>query len=244
MSKPVKAKDIGNLTREYEYADGRKEYRVGGSRSWRNNNPGNIRDYDIPWQGLIGQDNEQFCIFNSYENGKRALTRDITTKAARGLTLEKMIRIYAPPTENDTEAYIESVSRQTGVPRNLPVAAFKDKIPAIADAMEKHEGYVEGEIKNSPNDESETKKDQKGKYIWRTQGDSDVRSSHADRDGKIFSWNTSPAGGHPGEDYGCRCYAEPVDDEVMSSNMFDSELIQSRDEERNVNIKRGLSLFG
>ncbi|MBD3661803.1 MAG: minor capsid protein, partial [Arenibacter algicola] len=54
-----------------------------------------------------------------------------------------------------------------------------------------------------------TKKD--GKYIWRTRGDGKVRSSHADRDGKVFSWDDPPEGGHPGEAPNCRCRAEPVE---------------------------------
>lgn len=45
-------------------------------------------------------------------------------------------------------------------------------------------------------------------YIWRTQRDGKVRSSHAEREGQIFSWDDPPEGGHPGEDYGCRCTAE------------------------------------
>lgn len=46
-------------------------------------------------------------------------------------------------------------------------------------------------------------------YIWRTRGDERVRSSHAANNGKIFAWDTPPDTGHPGEDYGCRCWAEP-----------------------------------
>jgi peptidoglycan hydrolase-like protein with peptidoglycan-binding domain len=46
-------------------------------------------------------------------------------------------------------------------------------------------------------------------YTWRTVGDSKVRGAHAARRGLIFSWNDSPEGGHPGEDYHCRCWAEP-----------------------------------
>lgn len=46
-------------------------------------------------------------------------------------------------------------------------------------------------------------------YIWRTRRDGKVRSSHAEREGQIFSWDDPPEGGHPGEDYGCRCTAEP-----------------------------------
>lgn len=46
-------------------------------------------------------------------------------------------------------------------------------------------------------------------YIWRTRGDGKVRPSHAANDGKIFAWDDPPPTGHPGEDYGCRCTAEP-----------------------------------
>lgn len=46
-------------------------------------------------------------------------------------------------------------------------------------------------------------------YIWRTQTDGRVRDSHAANNGKIFAWNTTVPTGHPGEDWGCRCWAEP-----------------------------------
>jgi Phage Mu protein F like protein len=46
-------------------------------------------------------------------------------------------------------------------------------------------------------------------YIWRTQGDDKVRSSHAANEGKIFAWDNPPDTGNPGEDFGCRCWAEP-----------------------------------
>ncbi|MHA1597825.1 MAG: phage minor head protein [Alphaproteobacteria bacterium] len=50
-----------------------------------------------------------------------------------------------------------------------------------------------------------------GSYIWRTVGDGKVRSSHAERDGKTFSWDDPPEGGHPGKAYNCRCRAEERD---------------------------------
>lgn len=46
-------------------------------------------------------------------------------------------------------------------------------------------------------------------YIWRTKKDDRVRSKHAEREGEIFNWHIPPEGGHPGEDYNCRCQAEP-----------------------------------
>lgn len=47
-------------------------------------------------------------------------------------------------------------------------------------------------------------------YIWQTRRDAQVRESHAERDGKIFRWDAAPEGGHPGENYNCRCYARPL----------------------------------
>ena len=46
-------------------------------------------------------------------------------------------------------------------------------------------------------------------YISRTRNDVKVRSSHADQEGRVFSWDDPPVGAHPGEDYNCRCTAEP-----------------------------------
>ena len=46
-------------------------------------------------------------------------------------------------------------------------------------------------------------------YIWRTRGDGKVRTSHAVNNGRILSWDNPPPAGHPGEDYNCRCTAEP-----------------------------------
>jgi hypothetical protein len=48
-------------------------------------------------------------------------------------------------------------------------------------------------------------------YIWRTAGDDKVRPSHAANEGKIFAWANPPDTGNPGEDYNCRCTAEPIE---------------------------------
>ena len=46
-------------------------------------------------------------------------------------------------------------------------------------------------------------------YIWHTCGDSKVRSSHAELDGTIHSVDEDI---FPGEEYGCRCWAEEAGD--------------------------------
>ena len=48
-------------------------------------------------------------------------------------------------------------------------------------------------------------------YIWRTKEDDRVREDHGLRDGMVFAWDHPPKGGHPGDDYGCRCWAEPLE---------------------------------
>lgn len=52
-------------------------------------------------------------------------------------------------------------------------------------------------------------------YIWRTAGDSDVRETHAELDGKVFAFDDPPyidgeGNHHAGEFPNCRCYAEPI----------------------------------
>jgi len=65
-------------------------------------------------------------------------------------------------------------------------------------------------------------------YIWRTRGDEKVRPSHAANDGKVFAWDSPPPTGHPGEDYGCRCTAEPYQPdmnehlEITLGDVFDT----------------------
>ena len=46
-------------------------------------------------------------------------------------------------------------------------------------------------------------------YIWRTRQDNKVRGKHAEQEGKIFNKHIPPVDGNPGEDYNCRCWAEP-----------------------------------
>lgn len=47
-------------------------------------------------------------------------------------------------------------------------------------------------------------------YIWRSADDSKVRSSHAERDDRVFPWDHGFPDGLPGEAHNCRCYAEPA----------------------------------
>jgi SPP1 gp7 family putative phage head morphogenesis protein len=48
------------------------------------------------------------------------------------------------------------------------------------------------------------------KYIWRSARDARTCPRCMAREGLIFSWDSPPPGGHPGEAPMCRCHAEPV----------------------------------
>jgi SPP1 gp7 family putative phage head morphogenesis protein len=50
------------------------------------------------------------------------------------------------------------------------------------------------------------------RYIWRTVKDGKTRKAHSLRDGQIFIFSQPPKGGHPGEDYNCRCWVELINE--------------------------------
>jgi peptidoglycan hydrolase-like protein with peptidoglycan-binding domain len=54
-----------------------------------------------------------------------------------------------------------------------------------------------------------------GQYIWRTVEDEKVRKGHAQYNRTIRNWSDSP---DPGEDFNCRCWAEPVE---RQRNIYD-----------------------
>lgn len=59
----------------------------------------------------------------------------------------------------------------------------------------------------------ELAKPKDGYYIWRTVEDGNVRASHAELNRTILKWDDAP---NPGDDYNCRCWAEPVPDDIVA----------------------------
>jgi hypothetical protein len=94
------------------------------SRGLRNNNPLNIRHSTDNFKGEIKGLDKSFKTFSSMPYGYRAAFVTLTTYLSRGWnTIEKIISKWAPPTENDTEAYIANVEKWSGVPRNKELTA-------------------------------------------------------------------------------------------------------------------------
>jgi hypothetical protein len=68
------------------------------------------------WRGLVKADAKGFLYFDNVVNGVRAGFINIFNRYyLRGLnTVETIFPVYAPPFENDTEAYIRQVCKLTG----------------------------------------------------------------------------------------------------------------------------------
>jgi len=88
-------------------------------RGLRNNNPGNIEYGDFARShGATGTDG-RFAKFATPEAGIKALSDLLDTYAARGLnTPASIIGRYAPPSENQTQAYASSLARSLGISPN------------------------------------------------------------------------------------------------------------------------------
>lgn len=89
------------------------------TRGLRNNNPLNIRRNSTKWQGLAEeQKDKEFFTFVAPEWGYRAALRTLQNyQRVHGLTsVRQWIERWAPPCENDTEAYISFVCQKTGIP--------------------------------------------------------------------------------------------------------------------------------
>lgn len=136
--------------RTYQREDGSIETRSGGSRSWRNNNPGNIEYGDFAKKlGAIGSDG-RFAIFPSLEAGRKAKEELLFNgKGYRDKTLSEAIARYAPPNENDTAGYQKSViSAAGGVDKLMSSYSVAERY-AILSAIERREGFKPGAVKIS-----------------------------------------------------------------------------------------------
>ncbi|MFV0627299.1 MAG: structural protein [Alphaproteobacteria bacterium] len=112
-------------------------------RGIRNNNPGNIRYNGIAWKGLETPPTDgAFCIFTHPEFGLRALAKLLRNyNRYYGIrTIKSIINRFAPDTENNTTAYIQSVCKATGFTdcQQLDLESEKVLLPLIK-AIIKHE---------------------------------------------------------------------------------------------------------
>jgi uncharacterized protein (TIGR02594 family) len=136
----------------YVDSEGREMLREGGSRSWRTNNPGNIRKGSFTDNaGAIGDDGA-FAIFPDEQTGFAAIVALLRTPSYTLLNLRAAIFRYAPPSENESDRYLAFVIEHSGVGqdqvlRDIGAAALK----RVASAIRSMEGWTLGsERANGP----------------------------------------------------------------------------------------------
>ena len=120
------------------------------SRGLRNNNPLNIRHSADKWQGArIAQTDKAFVQFTSMAYGYRAAWKILDTycltfkREGIAYNVRNIIGRWAPPTENDTDAYVRAVVKLSGLggnenmPRPKHYRAFDevDKLVRLIRAM-------------------------------------------------------------------------------------------------------------
>lgn len=108
-------------------------------RGIRNNNPGNIEWIENPrarWRGMVSRDG-RYGVFDTAANGIRAIGGELRASIRKGQSLAQAINEWAPPTENDTGAYVRHVEQLTGIAGAAKLNAAM--IPAVAAAIILHE---------------------------------------------------------------------------------------------------------
>jgi hypothetical protein len=111
------------------------------TRGFRNNNPGNLRfSGAFKWVGQIGSDSDGYLVFDSMENGVRAMVKTlhsyIYTDGVK--TVAAIVSRWAPPGDNNpTTQYIANVSQALNVPPDQELS--EADIPTLVAAIIRQE---------------------------------------------------------------------------------------------------------
>jgi hypothetical protein len=129
----------------FETDEGARIVKQGGTRAWRNNNPGNIvagRFADR--HGAIGEAGG-FAVFPDEAAGRQALDALLGTRAYQQLTVGAAISRYAPPNENDTGQYVRNIEQFAGVSASKRMDQLTpEEKTRVIDAIRRIEDWQEG----------------------------------------------------------------------------------------------------
>ena len=111
------------------------------TRGIRNNNPGNIRR--VPGTTWLGQTATQldpsFIQFDDPKYGIRAIARIMASYERQGIdTIGEAIDRWAPPNENNSQAYVDAVCASCGIGADTPVQ-LTTILPELVKAIIHHE---------------------------------------------------------------------------------------------------------
>lgn len=94
-------------------------------RGLKNCNPGNIVKDSQVWLGeVVPSRDVRFKQFKDMAHGYRAIFVNLSSYIRRGHnTIDKIIRRWAPPSENNTSSYINHVAQRTGINKDRVLTA-------------------------------------------------------------------------------------------------------------------------
>lgn len=121
---------------------------MGTPRGIRNANPGNIERTGEKWQGMSADQSgdARFIVFESPVWGIRAMAKILLNYQRKyGLRhVQGIINRWAPPTENDTGAYVRQVCRALGVgPTDTVNLQDTATLAKLVTAVIKHENGMQ-----------------------------------------------------------------------------------------------------
>ncbi len=138
----------------YIFDDSTQITRKGGTRAWRNSNPGNLRYTEKTRKdGAIGHAGG-FAVFPDKETGMQALHGLLKSDTYKNLSIADAIMRYAPPHENDTQSYKKQLQKMTCLDIETKIDSLNhEQIKKVMDAICVLEGWKAGtEIKSfAPN---------------------------------------------------------------------------------------------
>jgi SPP1 gp7 family putative phage head morphogenesis protein len=148
----------------------------------------------------------------------RKVERIVGAEAVGGASLLKAFRSrnvsLIKTVDEQTKAALDLAIKKFG---NLHREALADKLLEVADVSRSRAKFwaVDQTLKlNADVVEKQHRSLGIEEYVWRTSGDGSVRETHAALDGTQHRYNDPPETGtgvhNPGQDYRCRCHADPV----------------------------------
>lgn len=162
------------------------------------------------------QDRKAWALMS--ENMAKALGEEIrnapTGQAMRGLLSEQVTLIKSIPIEAAQRVHDLTLK---GIEDGTRASEIAKQIMESGDVAESRAQLIaRTEVSRTASTLTEARAKAVGSegYIWRTSGDTDVRHSHKEMNGKFVRWDSPPTldklTGHAGCLPNCRCYPDPV----------------------------------
>ena len=127
---------------------GNPGHTVDGSRSWRNNNPGNLKFGPYAEKmGATGKDDAGFAKFPSYDAGRKAQENLLfNSDAYKNLSIRDAIAKWAPGSDgNDPAGYAAQMAKATGTSADTKLSDLTpEQRGKFLDAQQRKEGWIPG----------------------------------------------------------------------------------------------------